>query len=463
MSAKRVLIVPSRWALAERLRADGHIVVEADNAEDAAERVDAGVDAVLLNLRMADAAAFAVLKAVRERDPDPPVIVTALPEDVEGSIAAALTAGAFDYALEPVNIDAIARRVLSMFEVTRLRRELRTLRDRLARPFTLTSLVGVSPVMQFARELARRVSFADAPVLFTGPRGTGKDHMARVIHYTGTRAMGPFLKVQCGGVSEAALDVTLFGHEPLTGWGSFLIRGVFDEAHDGSILLDDVGALTPALQSKLLRYLESGEFKRLGDSPDIRVDVRVMATTDTPLDALVAAGTFRSELYYRLNVLAVELPPLSLRHGDVPLLARHFIDQHNRVGGKVVNDLSAEADAELSGYEWPGNLDELRMVIERAAMVSATDQIGVEDLAGFGTPKAISTTARSAKPREAPFSLPEDGCDLEDVEKSLVMQALERTGGNQTRAAELLGIHRDHVRYRLTKWKAKPPDPRRAE
>lgn len=457
MSAKRVLIVPAKWALAERLRADGHLVLEADTAEDAAERVDAGIDAVLLDLRMPDNGGFAALKAVRERDPDPPVIVTAAAEDLEGPVTTALAAGAFDYAIEPVNIDDIARRVMSAFEVTRLRRELRTLRDRLARPFTLTSLIGSSPQMQFARDMARRVSFTDAPVLLTGERGTGKDHIARVIHYTGTRAMGPFLKVQCAGVTEAALDATLFGNEPLAGWGSFLVRGVFDEAHDGSILLDDVGALTPALQSKLLRYLESGDFKRVGDSPEIRVDVRIIAATDTPLDQLVAAGTFRSDLYYRLNVMAVELPTLAARADDVPMLTQHFLEQRSRAGGKKVFGVTPEAEAELCAYWWPGNLDELRVVIDRAVMIASGDRIDVKDLAGFGQPATASAPAApraAATPsREAAFTLPEDGCDLEAVEKSLVLQALERTGGNQTRAATLLGIHRDHVRYRLTKWK----------
>jgi DNA-binding NtrC family response regulator len=453
MSAKRVLIVPAKWALAERLRADGHLVVEAETVEDAAERVDAGVDAVFLDLRMPDKAALAALKAIRERDPDPPVVVFAHPDDVDGLAVGAIAAGAFDYALEPINIDVIARRVRSMFEVTRLRRELRTLRDRLARPFTLSSLVGASPAMQFARDLARRVSFADAPVLLTGERGTGKDHVARVIHYTGTRAMGPFLKVQCGGgISEDALDVALFGHEPSSAGTGFLVRGVFDEAHDGSLLLDDVGALTPALQSKLLRYLESGDFKRVGDSPDIHVDVRVIAATDTPLDTLVAAGTFRSELYYRLNVFTVELPPLAARSEDVPQLARHFIDQHVRMGGKVVTGFTPEAETELADHHWPGNLDELRAVVDRAIMTSTSSYIGVEDLAGF-SPSSAPRAGRT--PPDTPFALPEDGCDLEAVEKSLILQALDRTGGNQTRAAALLGIHRDHVRYRLTKWKTK--------
>jgi DNA-binding NtrC family response regulator len=265
--------------------------------------------------------------------------------------------------------------------------------------------------------------------------------------------MGPFLKVQCGGgISEAALDVTLFGREPAAAGTGFLVRGVFDEAHDGSLLLDDVGALTPALQSKLLRYLESGDFKRVGDSPDIHVDVRVIAATDTPLDALVSAGTFRSELYYRLNVFAVELPPLSARPDDVPVLARHFLDQHIRAGGRVVKGFTPEAEDELSDHHWPGNLDELRAVVDRAVMTSTSAEIGVEDLAGFAAPAPGSAPRAHARP-DAPFTLPDDGCDLEAVERSLIMQALDRTGGNQTRAAALLGIHRDHVRYRLTKWK----------
>lgn len=456
MSAKRVLIVPAKWALAERLRADGHHVVEADTPEDAGDRVDAGIDAVIVDLQMPGKAAFAAMRAVRERDPDPPVIVIGQAGEIDGAVTTALAAGAFDYALEPVNIDDVARRVTSAFEVTRLRRELRTLRDRLARPFTLHSLVGASTSIQFARDLARRVSLTDAPVLLTGERGTGKDHVARVIHYTGTRAMGPFLKVQCSGVSEEALDVTLFGNEPMPGWGSFLVRGVFDEAHDGSVLLDDVGALTPALQSKLLRYLESGDFKRVGDSPEIRVDVRVIAATDKPLDAAVAAGTFRSDLYYRLNVLAIELPTLASRADDISMLTKHFIEQHNRVGGKVITGITPAAEAELAAYWWPGNLDELRAVIDRAVIVANSSEIGIDDLAGFGQAETTAQTKRAVKVAAAsPFSLPDDGCDLEAVEKNLVLQALERTGGNQTRAAALLGIHRDHVRYRLTKWKKK--------
>lgn len=454
MSAKRVLIVPGRWALAERLRADGHLVVEADTVEDAAERVDAGVDAVVLDLGMPKRAGLATLKAIRERDPDPPIVVLSTPAAVEGDLTTALAAGAFDYALEPINIDDIARRVMSAFEVTRLRRELRTLRDRLARPFTLASLVGATASMQFARDLARRVSFADAPVLLTGARGTGKDHVARVIHYTGARAMGPFLKVQCSGLSEAALDVLLFGREP-SGNATFLVRGLLDEAHDGSVLLDDVGALSPALQAKLLRYLESGEFKRVGDSPDIAVDVRVIAATDHPLDVDVSRGTFSSELYYRLNVLAIELPTLAARADDVPLLAQHLIDQHNRFGGRLVPGITDRALAALAAYDWPGNVDELRAVIDRAAMLADGRPIDLSALSGVGArgDGAAPPAFHDERPSGEPFALPDEGCDLAAVEKSLVMQALERTGGNQTRAAELLGIHRDHVRYRLSKWR----------
>lgn len=294
MSAKRVLIVPMRWPLAERLRADGHEVVEADTAEDAVERADAGVDAVLLDARMPNEAALAVLAGVRDRDPDPPVILLAGREDA-AMVTTALAGGAFDYAYEPIDPDDIARRMVRAFEVTRLRRELRTLRDRLARPFTPTSLIGVSPAMERVRALARKVANSDdAPVLFIGARGTGRDHVARVIHYSGGRAMRPFLKVPCAAMSEETLEAELFGREPQMGEVGAHARGIFDEAHEGTILLDDVDMLPPLVQGRLLGYLESREFRRVGGSTDIRVDVRIMAASTRSIDAMVQRGAFPS-------------------------------------------------------------------------------------------------------------------------------------------------------------------------
>lgn len=447
MSAKRVLIVPMRWPLAERLRADGHEVVEAASAEDAVERADAGVDAVLLDARMPNEAALAVLAGLRERDPDPPIILLAGREDA-AMVTTALAGGAFDYAYEPIDPDDIARRMVRAFEVTRLRRELRTLRDRLARPFTPASLIGVSPAMERVRALARKVAASDdAPVLLIGGRGTGRDHVARVIHYGGGRAQRPFLKVPCAAMTESALERVLFGVEPHEGVdANEHRRGVFDEAHEGTILLDDVDALPPRLQGQLLRYLESREFRRVGGSTDIRVDVRLIATSTRAIEPLVQRGEFPSDLYYRLNVLGFELLPLALHRDDVVVLARHFVEQNRSAWRLDTAELSPEAEAALTAYDWPGNIDELRTVIDRAVMLAGGRVIGPHHLPGLG-PMA------PAPESDGVFRLPEAGCKLDDVEKSLVLQALDRAGGNQTRAATLLGVHRDQIRYRLGKYK----------
>lgn len=477
MSKKRVLLVPGWWALAEHLRADGHTVVEAATADDAAERVDAGVDAVLIDMRhpagaaapksaaepKSASAAFDALIAARQRDPDPPVIVLADPEEQSGLVADALGAGAFDFVLDPVGLDDVARRVTRAFEVTRLRRELRTLRDRLARPFTLASILGASPAMQTLRDLARRLSVSDAPVLLSGERGTGRDHLARVMHYTGTRAMGPFLKVECAALSERELELELFGREP-GGDTPFLVRGVMDEAHDGTLFLNDAGALPASIQQRLLRYIETGAFRRRGDSPDIIVDVRIIAATDRPLEPEVAAGRFRAELFYRIKVLTVETPPLAAHLDDVPVLVHHFLEQRRRAGGHRVTAISDAALRLLQKYSWPGNMDELRAVVDRAAMLAAGTEIGAAEVATLSPRAASAPPAPSTAPpapaapavragSEGTFELPDAGIDLAAVEKSLVLQALDRAGGNQTKAAALLGIHRDHVRYRLRKWR----------
>ena len=449
MSAKRVLIVPIRWPLAERLRADGHEVVEADTVDDAVERADAGVDAVLLDARMPNEMALDVLAALRDRDPDPPVILLAGREDA-AIVTTALAGGAFDYAYEPIDPDDIARRMVRAFEVTRLRRELRTLRDRLARPFTLSSLLGTSPAMERVRALTRKVAIsADAPVLLVGARGTGRDHVARVIHYSGERAMRPFLKVRCATLREDDLAAELFGREPVPGQETVAhVRGAFDEAHEGTILLDDVDRMPAALQGRLLRYLESRDFRRPGGGTDIRVDVRIIATSTRAVESLVQQGLFPSDLYYRLNVLGLELSPLAAHREDVAELARHFVERHrasNRVDAEGPG-LTPAAEAALAAYDWPGNVDELRAVIDRAAILADGRAIEPGHLGVLGDVPLMADAT-------TPFRLPEGGCDLDVVEKSLVMQALDRTGGNQTHAAALLGVHRDQIRYRLGKYK----------
>ena len=268
-----------------------------------------------------------------------------------------------------------------------------------------------------------------------------------MIHYSGGRAQRPFLKVRCASRTEDALAAELFGREPLSGdeIGTHA-RGVFDEAHEGTICLDDVDRLSPPLQGRLLRYLESRDFRRVGGGTDIRVDVRIIAITTRPLVPLVERGLFPSELFYRLNVLGFELAPLASHPDDVAILARHFVEQRRGALGGDAPGLLPEAEAAMTEYAWPGNVDELRAVIDRAVILAAGQPIGLEHLGNLGGTHAFASPVM-------PFRLPDDGCDLDEVEKSLVMQALERSGGNQTRAATLLGVHRDQIRYRLGKYK----------
>jgi DNA-binding NtrC family response regulator len=258
--------------------------------------------------------------------------------------------------------------------------------------------------------------------------------------------------VQCAAVSEAALESELFGQEPVDGTevGAHA-RGVLDEAHEGTILLDNIDALSPALQGRLLRFLGSHDFRRVGGTTDIRVDVRIIAATTRSLEPLVHKGVFRSDLYYRLNVLGFEVPPLASHPEDIALLARHFVEQNRRAGRLALQGVSASAESALTRW-WPGNVDELRAVIDRAAMLASGNVIDASHLPGLGQPVATFDG-------DAPFQLPEDGCSLDAVEKSLVLQALERAGGNQTRAATLLGVHRDQIRYRLGKYHREAASP----
>jgi DNA-binding NtrC family response regulator len=220
---------------------------------------------------------------------------------------------------------------------------------------------------------------------------------------------------------------------------------VFDEAHEGTILLDDVDRLPPAVQGQLLRYLESRLFRRVGGITDIRVDVRIMATSTQAIEPLVSAGTFPSDLFYRLNVLGLEIPPLAAHREDVVVLARHFVEQNRRARRLDIRGLSADAETVLAAYDWPGNIDELRAVIDRAVMIASGQEI---------EPSHLGLAARAETPPAShPFRLPNEGCVLDEVERSLVLQALDRAGGNQTRAATLLGVHRDQIRYRMGKYR----------
>jgi len=436
-----------RWSLAERLRSDDREILEAGTAADALDRAASGVDLVLLDYKLPDDNGLSVLKRLRALDPDTVVIMLTAHKSVE-TVVEAMKAGAFDYATKPFDLDDVAIRVERALEATRLRRELRTLRDSLARPYTVGSIIGESEVMASAKALVRKVAQSPgSTVLITGESGTGKDLVAKVIHYSSMRANRPFLNITCSALPETLLESELFGHER----GAFTDarqqkRGLLEQADEGTVFLDEIGEMVPALQAKLLRVLEEKSFRRVGGSGDIQVDVRVIAATNRNLEDLVREGKFRDDLYYRLNVLRIELPPLRARTEDIPLLAQHFVEDFSREFKRAVSGLSPETLDVLSSYAWPGNVRELRNMIERAVLLSDADLLRPSDFDSL-TPARQTTTGS-----HGPFELPIGGVVLDDVERSLVVQALERAGGNRTRAAALLGLHRDQIRYRIEKF-----------
>jgi transcriptional regulator with PAS, ATPase and Fis domain len=302
--------------------------------------------------------------------------------------------------------------------------------------------------MAEVKALVRKIAQSEATtVLLRGESGTGKDVIARAIHAESNRASRSFMNITCTALQETLLESELFGHER----GSFTDakaqkRGLFEMAAGGTVFLDEIGDMTPTLQSKLLRALEEKTFRRIGGTEDIEVDVRMLAATNRDLEKAVQEGRFREDLYYRLNVIPVVIAPLRERKEDIPLLVEHFLTHFGREFRKPGVTVSTAALEKLAGYRWPGNIRELRNVIERAMLLSEGTVIRPEDLL-LGRFVPGGTEA----PR-SPVQLPEEGIVLEDVERELVRQALERTHGNQTRAAELLGITRDQIRYRMEKF-----------
>jgi len=431
-----------RWSLRERFRREGYTVVEAATAAAALEQINSGIDLVLLDYRLPDGDGLTVLRRIKEASPDTPVILMTAFSTVENAVEA-MKHGAYHYLNKPFNLDDVAITVDKALETSRLRREVRAYRSSQGREYGFDAIIGSSPAMTAAKSLLVRIANSPAStVLLTGETGTGKDLAAKAIHYNSDRAAKPFVNITCSALPEQLLESELFGHER----GAFTDarqqkRGLFETADGGTVFLDEIGEMTPGLQAKLLRFLEEKTFKRIGGLADIKVDVRVVAATHRNLEDEVKAGKFREDLFYRLQVMPVMLPALRDRRGDIPLLVNYYIDRYNREFRKRVRGVSADALLLLEQYRWPGNVRELRNAIERAMLLADRDLLDVQD---------FTTLSRNAV--EATFRLPPEGVNLDEVERQLLVQALERCGGNQTHAGQLLGINRDQVRYRIEKF-----------
>ena len=451
MPSARILIVDDealvRWSLKERLTETGYDVFEAGLAADALDRISSSeIDLVLLDYKLPDDDGLSVLKKIKEVSPEIQVILMTGYSSVENAVEA-MKLGAYHYVNKPFNLDEVEMLVQKALETSQLRREVRALRTSQGREYSFDAIIGASPAMKTIKALLARVAKSPAStVLLTGETGTGKDLAAKTIHYNSDRARRSFVNITMSALPEQLLESELFGHER----GAFTDarqqkRGLLETADGGTVFLDEIGEMTAGLQAKLLRFLEEKTFKRVGGLSDIRVDVRVIAATNRDLEQEVSNGKFREDLFYRLQVMPIALPPLRERHGDIPLLASYYIDTFNREFKRHVRGLSPEAQALLEQYQWPGNIREMRNAIERAMLLVEHEWL---------QPGDFTTLTRTVAPAE--FKLPQEGISLDEVERQLLVQALERAGGNQTQAAQLLGINRDQVRYRVEKFGLRP-------
>jgi DNA-binding NtrC family response regulator len=471
-------------SLVQRLGREGFTAEGVRTAADARTAVEADWDLVLLDMRLPDSHGLGLLREILEKRPDQLTIMMTAYSSIEDAVEA-IKLGAQDYVKKPFEAEELLLRIRKAFETTALRREVKASREKSRERSGLSAVVGETPLMREVHDMVRRVAASGAStVLITGESGTGKDLTAKAIHYEGPRADKPFMTITCTAIAEQLLESELFGHEK----GAFTNaiaqkKGLLELADGGTVFLDEIGDLSQPLQAKLLRFLQEKTFKRVGGTRDIKVDVRVVAATHQPLPVRVEEGKFRQDLYYRLKVVDVVVPPLRDRTADIPVLAKAFVADLNRELRRNIEGMTPEAELRMLRYPWPGNVRELKNAIERAMILGQGNKIRAEDLpievrsaplsaddlarvvldiptpapAPKVEPPKESTPAQPAAAGPAPqrqdvYFLPEKGVDLERLERELILQAIHTAKGNKTRAGRLLGLNRDQVRYRLEKY-----------
>ncbi|NOZ20141.1 MAG: sigma-54-dependent Fis family transcriptional regulator [Planctomycetes bacterium] len=454
MSNESILVVEDekllRWSVVQRLTQEGYRVSEAPTGAAANDILGGGdVDLVLMDYRLPDTDGSQILRDVLGKDPNLLVIVMTAYSTVQSAVEA-IKAGAYDYLTKPFDLDELVFIISKALETTGLRREVAELRAKLGEQYGVRDIIGKSPKMLDVFATIEKVAKSEATtVLLQGESGTGKGLAARAIHSQSRRANKPFLTVTCTALPENLLETELFGHEK----GAFTDakserRGQFELADGGTIFLDEIGDLSQPLQAKLLRFIEEKTLRRVGGDMDIRVDVRIIAATNQILEKAVEEGRFRPDLYYRLKIVPITLPPLRQRIEDVPLLVQAFIDQFNREFNKRVKGLTDEAMNQMMRYHWPGNVRELRNMIERATLLASKEMLDTDVL----FPDRPREKAVESPTGEGAIHLPPSGIELDKVEAELVRQALDQADGNQSAAARLLGITRDQIRSRIKKF-----------
>jgi len=443
-----------RLGLGETLRMEGYGVSEAGSLASAREFLrQPHPAAVMLDLQLADGLGLELLPTLKQTWPEVPVIMMTAHGSIDSAVKA-MQEGAYTYLQKPLHTEELLLVLRQAIENSRLRWQAEDRQRRRSEEFSFDRIIARSGAMKRVLDQAGRVAESPAStVLLLGESGTGKGLVARAIHYASDRAADPFLTVTCSAIPEPLLEAELLGHEK----GAFTDakarrRGVFEAADGGTVFLDEIGDMPLSLQAKLLGVLEDRAFSRIGSTETISVDVRIIAATHRDLDRHVAEGRFREDLLYRLRVVPIVIPPLRERTGDIVPLAQSFVQRFNREFGRNVDGFTPEAEEMLKGHAWPGNVRELRNVIERALLFTRSTRLDAPDLMldpGY-RPRGPGAVPAAA-PATDPFVLPADGVKLDELENHLVRQAMERAGGNKSRAAKILGISRDQIRYRLEK------------
>jgi DNA-binding NtrC family response regulator len=442
---KHLLIVDDesalREAIAERLSDHGFIVEQAGSGEEALQRLtDFAFDILITDLRLPGIDGAKVIEAALERYPEIIAIVITGYGTVKDAVEA-IKQGAADFITKPFQFDALLHVLRSALEQRRLKSENAYLRSQLEDRYRIDGLVGRSRVMRELFQLLETVAATSSTVLITGETGTGKELAARAIHHNSPRRANRFVALNCSAIPETLLEAELFGHVRGAFTGAVGARqGRLEQAHKGTLFLDEVGTMSPALQAKLLRVLQEREFERVGDSHTVKIDVRVIAATHSDLAKMVADSAFREDLFYRLNVIPVKLPPLRERREDIPLLVQHFLQKLSAESGRATVTISQDALRRLMAYHWPGNIRQLENAIERAlAFSQGRSQIDVPDLTSDIQEQASATDSSDVW-------FPDDGLDfaryIETIELALIRRSLERTQGNKRQAAKLLNLKR---------------------
>ena len=439
-----------RKAIAGFLKKKDFTVAEAANGTDAIAYVrDHPVDLLLTDYRMPDMTGQEVLRAVRAINPDIPVVVITAYGSIETAVGI-MKDCAFDYLQKPVELEELLLIIGRAREHRMLVSENRLLRAQLSERYSFDSIVSRSGAMEEVLNTAGRVAASKASVLVRGESGTGKELIARAIHMASSRSNRPFVVVNCAALPESLFESELFGHEKGAFTGAERQRiGKFEQADGGTLFIDEVGDIPLAIQVKLLRALQFGQIERVGGSETLALDVRIVAATNRGLEAMIADGSFREDLYYRLNVITIHLPPLRRRREDVAPLAASFVRRYAELNGKDVQGISREAMDLLTRYDFPGNVRELENIVQRAVVLTRDEMVTTQDL----PPELLHAATPDALPHHELFELGDLAQRVDTLERLLVEKALDASGGNQVRAAELLGISERTLRYKLAKFR----------